>query len=145
MTYYMIWLHKSSLISGPTWKWWNGCVFQHSQLTIFKIPIQINHMACLAKCESGNWNDVASIRTIPAHYWPIKFQQHRSLNSLNISKQHLAPMSEDYMHIIYDQKQDRFWSGWFRILTAQPVNCAKWFLKVSTRLVTVLLNDWCEI
>ena len=39
-------------------------------------------------------------------------------------------MSEDYMHIIYDQKQDRFWSGWFRILTAQPVNCAKWFLKV---------------
>ena len=37
-------------------------------------------------------------------------------------------MSEDYMHIIYNQKQDRFWSGWFRILTAQPVNCAKWFL-----------------
>ena len=37
------------------------------------------------------------------------------------------------MHIIYDQKQDRFWSGWFRILTAQPVNCAKWFLKVSAR------------
>ena len=26
------------------------------------------------------------------------------------------------MHIIYDQKQDRFWIGWFRILTAQPVN-----------------------
>ena len=23
------------------------------------------------------------------------------------------------MHIIYDQKQDRFWSGWSRILTAQ--------------------------
>ena len=30
------------------------------------------------------------------------------------------------MHIICDQKQDHFWSGWFRILTAQPVNCAKW-------------------
>ena len=32
----------------------------------------------------------------------------RFIKSLNISKQHLAPMSEDYMHIIYDQKQDRF-------------------------------------
>ena len=31
------------------------CVFQHSQLTIFKISIQINHMACLAKCESTKW------------------------------------------------------------------------------------------
>ena len=24
-------------------------------------------------------------------------------------------MSEDYMHIIYDKKQDRFWSGWFTV------------------------------
>ena len=36
-----------------------------------------------------NWNDVANIGTILAHYWPIK---HINLNSLNISKQHLAPM-----------------------------------------------------
>ena len=52
-------------------------------------------------------------------------------------------------HNLRYQKQDRFWIGWFRIwqlkLTAQPVNCAKCFLKVSARLVTVLLNDWCEI
>ena len=41
---------------------------------------------------------------MPAHSWPIKFKQHRSLNSLNISKQHLAPMQEDEMHIIYDIK-----------------------------------------
>ena len=52
-------------------------------------------------------------------------------------------------HNLRYQKQDRFWIGWFQIwqlkLTAQPVNCAKCFLKVSARLVTVLLNDWCEI
>ena len=33
--------------------------------------------------------------TTPAHSWPIKFKQHRSLKSLNISKQHLAPVKED--------------------------------------------------
>ena len=33
-------------------------------------------------------------RTVYApHYWPIKFQQHRSLNSLNISKQHLRRLN----------------------------------------------------
>ena len=45
-------------------------------------------------------------------------------------------------HNLRYQKQDRFWIGWFQIwqlkLTAQPVNCAKCFLKVSARLVTVL-------
>ena len=57
-----------------------------------------------------------------------------------------------HAHNLRYQKQDRFWIGWFRILTAQvdsstcqQVNCAKWFLKLSAQLVTVLLNNWCEI
>ena len=29
--------------------------------------------------------------------------------------------------------------------TCQQVNCANWFLKLSARLVTVLLNNWCEV
>ena len=34
---------------------------------------------------------------------------------------------------------------WQLKLTAQPVNCEKWFVKLSARLVIVLLNNWCEI
>ena len=45
---------------------------------------------------------------------------------------------------VIQQFRDGF-GFWQLKLTAQPVNCAKWFLKVSARLVTVLLNDWCEI
>ena len=51
----------------------------HFQLTIFKISIQTNHMSCVENVkQSGrnlviNWNDVANIGTILAHYWPIKF------------------------------------------------------------------------
>ena len=43
-------------------------------------------------------NDVANIGTIPAHYWPIKFQQQRSLNSLNISKQHSPHVRRLHAH-----------------------------------------------
>ena len=50
-----------------------------------------------------------------------------------------------HAHNLRYEKQDRFWIGWFRILTAQPVNCAKWFLKFSARLATVLLNNLCEL
>ena len=48
-------------------------------------------------------------------------------------------------HNLRYQKQDCFGTGWFQILTAQPVNCAELFRKLSARLVTVLLNNWCEI
>ena len=51
----------------------------HFQLTIFKISIQINHMAYVLQNvkQSGrnlviNWNDVANIGTNLAYYWPIK-------------------------------------------------------------------------
>ena len=50
------------------------------------------------------------------------------------------------MHIIYDIKNKipSELAGFF-ILTAQPVNCAKLFYKLSALLVTVLLNRCCEI
>ena len=59
-------------------------------------------------------------------------------------------MEEDYMHIIYDIKNKiaselAGFGIWQLKLTAQPVNCAKWFLKLSARLVTFLMNNWCEI
>ena len=54
------------------------------------------------------------------------------------------------MHIIYDIKKniasELAGFGFSQLkLTAQPVNCAKQFLKLSARLVIVLLNNWCEI
>ena len=60
-------------------------------------------------------------------------------------------MQEDYMHIIYDIKNKiaselagfGFWQ--LKLTAPQPVNCAKWFLKISARLATVLLNNLREI
>ena len=53
---------------------------------------------------------------------------------------------QDYMHIIYDIKNKvaselAGFGFWQLKLTAERVNCAKWFLKLSARMV----NKWCEI
>ena len=96
----MIWLLVCNICSHL--KVMNYCVFQHSQYIFswqflkYQYKLITWHVLQNVK-QSGcnlviNWNGVAKIGTILAHYWPIKFQQHRSLNLLNISKQHLAPM-----------------------------------------------------
>ena len=159
----MIWLHRSSSISGPTFKKvMNYCVFQHSRFISvdnFKnintnkshgIYIYVLQNVKQSGCDlvigmmlptSGRFRDDSGTYKISAtqksefvKYLKTTFSPHiRRLNAHNLRY----------------QKQDRFWIGWFQIwqlkLTAQPVNCAKCFLKVSARLVTVLLNDWCEI
>ena len=55
-------------------------------------------------------------------------------------------MQDDYMHIIYDIKNKvaselAGFGFWQLKLTAERVNCAKWILKLSARMV----NNWCEI
>ena len=119
----MIWLLVCNICSH--FKVMNYCVFQHSQYIFswqflkYQYKLITCHVLQNVK-QSGrnlviNWNDVANIGTMLAHYW-------------NKIASELAGFG--------------FWQ---LKLTAQPVNCAKWFLKLTARLVTVLLNNWCEI
>ena len=89
--------------SEPCWS--SGCVRnRHGSGTKYR----------LSRCKH-------CIKMLPTsgRFRPMKFKQHRK-NSLNIPKQHLAPHERRLnAHNLRYQKQDRFWIGWFRILTTQ--------------------------
>ena len=132
----------------------NYCVFQltvHFQLTILKYQYKLSHGMC---CKMWNnraviWQLIGMMLPTSGRYWHIIGPKNLATQKSELVQYLKTTFSPHvrrlHAHILRYIKQDRFWIGWFRILTAQPVNCAKWFLKFSARLVTVLLNNWCEI
>ena len=114
-------------ISAPTWKWWIIVYFNthiHFQLTILKISLQTNHVVCLAKCETIWWLEWScqhrdDFDTLLAHKI-LATQKSALVKYLKTTfSDHVRRL---HAHNLRYQKQDRFWIGWFRLLTAQVDN-----------------------
>ena len=124
----IIWLLVCNICSHL--KVMNYCVFQHShyifswQFLKYQYKLITWHVLQNVK-QSGrnlviNWNDVANIGMILAHYWPIKFLATQKSELVKYLKTTFSPhVRRLHAHNLRYQKQDRFWIGWFRILTAQ--------------------------
>ena len=95
------------------------------QLTIFKISIQTNHMAFLQNVKQSGHNLVIGMM-LPTSgpFWyitgPYNFGKTQKSELVKYLKTTFSPHVRWLQaHNLRYQKQDRFWIGWFRILTAQ--------------------------